>query len=60
MTSIADREAWRNAKPVARPTTSDREIVWIALVAIGAIVILGAASYYFPVVPAETTSFVAP
>lgn len=59
MTSIADREAWPTAKPASRPTTSRREIVWIALVAIAAIVIVGAASYFLPV-PSEMTFFVAP
>ena len=58
MTSIADREAWPTAKPASRPT-SRREIVWIALVAIAAIVIVGAASYFLPV-PSEMTFFVAP
>jgi flagellar basal body-associated protein FliL len=54
MTSITDREAWQTGKPISRPTTSRKEIVWIALVAIAVVVILGAAAYYFPVSPELT------
>jgi hypothetical protein len=48
MHSTVDRAYWQIEKPVSRLTTSRAEIVWIALVAIAAVVILGAVYYSFP------------
>jgi hypothetical protein len=62
MHSVIDHKYWQTEKPVSRPTTSRPEIVCIALVAIAAVVIVGAAYYGFHLhgSSSELTFFVSP